>query len=167
MSGLDARQLHELVVRPALAALPAELATPAAEQLILGTAAVESNFTWLRQLPHGPALGLWQMEPLTFRDIRDRVLQGRPLIARAFSQTAVALRPEPDELCWNLRLAALCCRIRYLMSPRPLPPAGDVFALATEWKTTYNTHMGAGKPADFERAWANLIAPAKIDWRQA
>lgn len=167
MSGLDARQFLELVVRPTLATLPAELATPAAEQLVLGTAAVESKLTWLRQLPAGPALGLFQMEPATFRDIRDRYLQGRPLLSRAFAQAAVALRPEADELCWNLRLAALCCRLRYAMSPRRLPLAGDIPALAGEWKTIYNTHLGAGKPEHFEQAWANLIAPAKIDWRRA
>lgn len=162
MSGLDPRQFLELVVRPALASLPAHLATPAAEQLVIGTAAVESKLTWLRQLPNGPAVGLFQMEPATFRDIRDRFLLGRPAFARAFELAAVAVVPEADELCWNLRLAALCCRLRYAMSPRPLPPAGDVPALAREWKATYNTHLGAGKPEHFEQAWATLIAPANL-----
>lgn len=167
MSGLDAKQFHELVVRPALAPLPAEYATVAAEQLVMGTAAVESKLRWLRQLPRGPALGLFQMEPLTFRDIRDRFLQGRPGLSRAFSQAAVALRPEPDELCWNLRLAALCCRLRYVMSPRALPQAHDVGGLAHEWKATYNTALGAGKVEDFVQAWHSIIVPAQIDWRRA
>lgn len=112
-------------------------------------------------------MGLFQMEGSTFFDLRDRFLQGRPTIARAFSQLAVALRPEPDELCWNLRLAALCCRLRYVMAPRPLPQAHDLGGLAREWKATYNTARGAGKTEDFERAWHSLISPAQIDWRQA
>ncbi|MEO7973689.1 MAG: hypothetical protein ABIU84_08875 [Thermoanaerobaculia bacterium] len=166
MSGLDPRQFLEHVVRPALAALPPEYHTTAAEQLVLGTAAVESKLRWLKQVGGGPAMGLFQMEPVTFRDIRDRFLRERPKLGSAFRHSAVALRPEADELCWNLRLAALCCRLRYIMSPHQLPPAHDVPALAREWKSTYNTHLGAGQPADFEQAWAAIIAPAKIDWAQ-
>lgn len=167
MSGLDARQLLEAVIRPALAELPPEYGTTAAEQLVLGTAAVESKLTWLRQLGHGPARGLWQMEAPTFADIRDRFLAGRPAVGRAFSRLAIAVCPEVDELCGNLYLAALCCRIKYLMSPRPLPQAHDIGGLAAEWKRTYNTHLGAGKEDDFIQAWHALISPSEIDWRRA
>jgi hypothetical protein len=36
----------------------------AAGELVLGTAIVESNLTYLKQHGEGPALGLWQVEPL-------------------------------------------------------------------------------------------------------
>lgn len=167
MSGLDPRHLLRDVIRPALAELPPEYRTTAAEQIVLGTAAVESRLTWLRQHGAGPARGLWQMEGQTFADIRDRFLVGRPAIGRAFSRLAIAVRPEVDELCGNLFLGALCCRLKYMMAPRPLPQAHDVGGLALEWKQTYNTHLGAGKPEEFVRAWHDLISPASIDWSAA
>lgn len=166
MSGLDARQLLEWVIRPVLAELPPAFATVAAEQLVLGTAAVESKLTWLRQLGNGPARGPWQMEGPTFRDIRDRFIVGRLSLSRPFARFSIASPPEVDELCGNLYLGALCCRLKYLMSPRPLPMPSDVHGLAVEWKAIYNTHLGAGKESDFEQAWRSLIAPANIDWER-
>ena len=47
-------------------------------QLLLGTAAVESYFIYRRQLGGGPAVGLWQMESRTARDIFDNYLRYRP-----------------------------------------------------------------------------------------
>lgn len=156
MSGLDPRQLLELAVRPALAILGPAYSSPAAEQLVMGTAAVESGLVWLKQHGTGPALGLWQMEPFTFNDLIRRrpenlrlsiaMLAGGPLI-------------EPHCVAWNLRFGAAMCRLKYRDDPRPLPQEGDVHGMAQTWKRCYNSHLGAGKVEDFERAWQNLIAP--------
>ena len=156
MSGLDPRQLLELAVRPALAILGPAYSTPAAEQLVMGTAAVESGFVWLKQHGTGPALGLWQMEPFTFRDLRARTPE--------YLRIAIALLAggpdiEPHCVAWNLRFGAAMCRLKYRDDPHPLPQAGDVLGLAATWKRCYNSHLGAGKPDDFLRAWQGLIAP--------
>ena len=60
---LNVRDLRVEVIRPALRAL--DLWSPAAEDLVLGTAAQESGLAYLRQIGGGPALGLWQIEPAT------------------------------------------------------------------------------------------------------
>ncbi len=172
MSGLDVRHVLEMAVRPALEVLGPQYATVAAEQLVLGTAVKESNLIWLRQLGTGPAVGLWQMEPFTFRDIRDNFLSGtstgKCALRRALASFSARMRHEPDELAWNLRLGAAYCRVRYMYAmhtvngvrvPEPLPAAWDVKAMASYWKRHYNTRLGKGKPEEFEHAWATTIAP--------
>lgn len=160
MSGLNPVQLLELAVRPALAIMGPAYSTPAAEQLVMGTAAQESGLVYLKQLGKGPALGLFQMEPPTFHDLlkrldehRDRSLYGAVISFMAGPSTS------PMEMCWNLRLAAAMCRLKYRDDPHPLPQAGDVHGMAVTWKRCYNSHLGAGKVEDFERSWGNLIAP--------
>ncbi len=156
MSGLDPRQLLEIAVRPALAALGPSYSPPAAEQLVIGTAAVESQLVWLKQHGTGPALGLWQMEPRTFHDLAQRA-KGETLAA--LLSLSVTGLTDAGEVAWNLRLGAAMCRIKYRDDPHGLPVAGDVRGMAETWKRCYNSRLGAGKPEDFERAWANLIAP--------
>jgi hypothetical protein len=160
---LDARQLLMHVIRPALRQLGTPYATPAAEQLVLGTAATESSLRWIYQRPDGPAVGLWQMEPSTFRWLRDGFLdgdsRGRAELRSGVRQLSMGSPPEPHELAGNLFLGAAFCRLRYLADPHVLPPAFDVVALAGTWKRVYNTHLGAGTPSNFIEAWEWLIAP--------
>lgn len=170
MSGLNARHLLELAVRPALQTLGAQYATLAAEQLVMGTAAKESGgLVWLRQLGNGPALGLWQMEPFTFRDLRDGFLSGdapgKVQLRRAVGSFSASFSPDPTELCWNLRLAAAYCRLKYLSVNEPLPPAGDVAAMARYWKRYYNTRIGKGREEEFVSYWESTIQPvAGVLW---
>ena len=143
-------------IRPALEACGPAFATPAAERLVLGTAAAESGFAELHQRGRGPAMGLWQMEPATFFDLRDRFLAGRPQLRAAalrYASGGMLADIEPHELAWNLRVGALFCRLRYAMDPRQLPDAGDLQAEAETWKRVYNTHLGAGTVDHYLRAW--------------
>ena len=64
---LAATQILSMVIRPALAKI--NLWSRSAEELVLGTAIVESGLTWFRQWGDGPALGLWQVEPSTQNDL--------------------------------------------------------------------------------------------------
>ena len=63
MAKMLASQTLALVICPALEKL--SLWSPSAEELVLGTAIVESGLTYLKQHGDGPALGLWQVEPAT------------------------------------------------------------------------------------------------------
>ena len=73
---LAATQIRSMVIRPALSKI--NLWSPSAEELVLGTAIVESGLTYIRQWGDGPALGLWQVEPSTQNDLYTIFLNYRP-----------------------------------------------------------------------------------------
>ena len=73
---LAATLLRSMVIRPALTKI--NLWSRSAEELILGTAIVESGLTYLKQHGDGPALGLWQVEPATHEDLYTNFLNYRP-----------------------------------------------------------------------------------------
>lgn len=146
---IDADHLREHVVRPALVAV--ELHSDAAENLVMGTAAQESHLEYLVQLEGGPAQGLFQMEPVTYDDIWTNYLQHRNAIAFRIRRAIYTSDGVPPvrRLVWDLRFAAIMCRIHYLRKKEPLPDANDVWALGRYWKEHYNTHMGKGTVQEF------------------
>lgn len=126
-----------------------DLKSDAAVNLLLGTAAHESRFgTFLRQV-RGPALGAFQMELGTFEWLRDKYSSRFPALGWNMAK----------ELEWDLRLAILMARLRYLVVPTPLPQAGDLEGLANYWKQHYNTSAGKGKPEDFIAAYRKYVDP--------
>ena len=64
---MNPTQFLKYVITPTLADL--DMYSPAAAMLLLGTAVTESNLEYLRQLPDGPALSVYQIEPATARDV--------------------------------------------------------------------------------------------------
>lgn len=56
--------------------------SPAAKELLLGTAIVESDLQFRKQHGDGPARGLFQMEPVTHNDIWDNFLNTGPSLPR-------------------------------------------------------------------------------------
>lgn len=144
--GLDPQQLLDWVVRPALLRLTPHIKfTQAAEQLVLGTAIVESNLEYLDQIDKaakpGPAYGLWQMERITFEDHLKRMNDA--LIPGVYGYMSVL--PAVEDLHWNLRLGAAMCRVLYYHAPdEVLPVPGDAHGMAVLWKKRYNTPLGAG-----------------------
>lgn len=155
---LDVNQLRELVIAPTLARLgklDPKLNSKAAVELLVGTAIAESRLTYLRQLPAGPALGLWQMEPATHRDHRRWLNRdGREALRRAIDDHAA---PNAGtlvvQLTWNLRYACAMARIHYWRRPTPMPEAGDIVAMSKMWKRDYNTELGAGDPKEWVRLY--------------
>lgn len=144
---LDVRQFRDLIVRPVLQALDAY--SDAAEALLLGTAAQESRFVYLRQLGGGPALGLYQMEPATHDDIWNNYLRYRNDLSGRVNRWLVPGHDRHDQLVWNLAYATAMCRMHYRRVPVALPAANDVAGLAAYWKAHYNTAGGAGSEAEF------------------
>lgn len=121
-----------------------------AVNLLLGTAAQESHFgTYLRQLGNGPALGVFQMEPATLNDIWDNFIVYRsPEFQRALMD--LGYLKDAARLVYDLRYAAIMCRIHYYRVPEALPAWNTVNGLAHYWKDHYNTHLGAGTVSEFE-----------------
>lgn len=145
---LHPKQFRELVIRPVIDAMG--MGGEAAEQLLLGTALVESDLEWLKQMGGGPALGVYQMEPATHDDIWLNWLVHSPGISIKMVpfRTGYNEAHAPD-MVGNLYYATAMCRLHYYRRPEPLPAAGDLDGLAAYWKQWYNTPRGKGRPADF------------------
>jgi hypothetical protein len=147
MSGLDCVHLRLEVVRPTLQFLGAW--TPAAENLLLGTAAHESaGFRYLAQVG-GPALGLYQIEPATHDDVWANFLAFRRELRAKCEMLAGEWPARTVQLATNLAYASAIARLVYLRAPDPLPQVDDVEGLARYWKRFYNTSAGKGTEAQF------------------
>lgn len=153
---LNLRQFRDCVTLPALQQLG--LHSLAAEQLVMGTLAQESHGTYLKQLGDGPAMGLFQMEPPTHKDLWLNFLRyKRSLQSKILCMTSDSVDenfeshgyPAHEALVWNNRYAAAMCRVHYYRRPESLPKANDVKALAEYWKEHYNTFLGAGTVEEF------------------
>lgn len=162
---IDPVQLRSQVIRPVLQGL--DLWTPAAEQLVLLTAAQESRLTYIKQLGTGPALGLWQIEPATHADLWTNWLQHRPLLAnrvlaitRVRTPDASSWQVDPVNLQWSLAYGAAICRLIYRRRPEPMPAHGDLPGMAAYWKKWFNTPKGAGTVTQFLARAGQLPAEA-------
>lgn len=142
-SGLDLAQFRTFVVRPVLQYLG--LHSQAAENLVVGTALVESRLKYIKQIGGGPALGVFQMEPNTYNDIYHNYLSYRPDLKVLVDATRDGrLTTLEEELVYNLAFAAAMCRVHYVRVKHPLPAYTDAVGMAEYWKAHYNTPLGAG-----------------------
>ncbi len=156
---MNAAQLREHIVAPALHLIDAW--SLAAENLVMGTAAQESHLQYVKQLGDGPALGLFQMEPATHDDIWDNYLAHRDELRLSVQNAidlATRLTPHATRLMWDLRYAAIMCRVHYRRVPDSLPDADDIEALARYWKDHYNTAQGAGTVDEYVSNYARWLA---------
>lgn len=147
---MNPTQFLRYVITPTLADL--DMYSPAAAMLLLGTAVTESNLEYLRQLPDGPALSVYQIEPATARDVLYRYLPTRPSIMARVEETMTSQTMEV-QLLTNLAFATAIARVKYWMVPQPLPDLLDADGMGRYWKTHYNTAGGAGDPAKFARIY--------------
>jgi hypothetical protein len=147
------------VVQPALRAI--ELYSPTADQLVLGTAIQESELATTTQHGGGPALGYFQMEPLTHNDIWTNFLRYRQSLAdKIKALLGTGQQPAPGLLLTNNLYAAAMCRTLYYRVSEPLPAVNDIPAMARYWKDHYNTSRGAGTIDEYVLHWNQFTAPA-------
>lgn len=119
-----------------------------AVNLLMGTAAQESNFKYVRQIGGGPALGYFQMEPATFKDICNNWLQYQkaPLTADIMALCGIQQFAHAP-LLWNVRLMIVFARLHYRRVPEALPTTPEGYA--AYWKKYYNTYLGKGTEEEF------------------
>lgn len=152
-------QLRKYVIRPTLKYL--DLWSESAEDLLMGTSAQESQLgTYLHQLGNGPALGIYQMEPATQKDIWENFLAYRPDLKKKISDiSAIKFMYEGDnQMMWNLAYATAMCRIHYLRVPEALPAYNNLEAYAAYWKKYYNTPLGAGTEKEFVENYRKYVS---------
>jgi len=128
-----------------------DLYSPAASNLMLGTALVESRLIHRRQIGGGPARGLFQIEKPTFDDVYGRYLKRKPTLLARVNELLTSGDPWA-QVETNDRFACAIARVRYLYDSKPLPDADDIEALAAVWVKTYNAG-GKGTVAKFVTAW--------------
>jgi hypothetical protein len=115
----------------------------AAENLVLGTALVESKAEYIHQV-RGPALGLWQMEPATHDDIHANFLVFRKDLRDKLAElaTSAEITAGANEMVGNLYYACAMCRLLYRRVREDLPPEKDAEGMASFYKRWYNTPAG-------------------------
>lgn len=148
--GINALQLRDEIIVPALMDMGAQYSSGHAVELLLGTAAQESRMGhYVKQLHGGPALGIYQMEPATHEDIWDNyfLAHGDRVLNAVARVCELQDAPKPERMVWDLRYATVMARVHYYRRPEPLPL--DPVQYADYWKAHYNTELGAGTPAEF------------------
>jgi hypothetical protein len=119
---------------------------PEAVELLLGTCAQESAFgTYIRQLGGGPALGVFQMERITFQDLQDRFGRKFLIIQEFEFNDLIKLRP-----------STIMARIKYYSCPGIIPVT--LIGQAAYWKRWYNTPLGAGKVEEYLANYRKFVA---------
>lgn len=161
---IDVEQFRTFVVQPVLQSLAgwnAAMNTPAAENLLLGTAVQESHLTYLAQLGGGPALGVMQIEPNTHDDIWTNYLAYRTDLATVVESFSAGGGHTAHQLPWNLAYSVAMARLVYWRQPSPMPADGaDIEALGAFWKTHYNTPGGAGTAAEWVANFQKYVTTA-------
>lgn len=119
-----------------------------AENLVLGTIAQESAYgKYRKQLGSGPALGICQIEPVTFNDIVSNFLKYKPELSDKIKQIAQVSEFNPSDLYLNDRLSICMCRCAYYRQKEAIPSTIEGYAKL--WKLRYNTPGGAGTEKEF------------------
>lgn len=150
---MNAKQLRELVIRPVLKSL--NTWSPAAEDLLLGTACQESHCgEYIRQVGcsgNVGAFGIWQMELATARDIYDNFLKYQFVLKNIVEGLRGESQTIQEALTMNAGYACAMARIHYMRQPGNIP--ADVAGQASYWKKYYNTPKGKGTAAEYIKNW--------------
>jgi hypothetical protein len=156
--GIDVGQLREYVIQPILKSV--DLHSVSAEQLLLGTAAVETACGQYIHQIGGVAYSIYQIEPFSHQDIWINYLAFRKDLGNKILYACNYVNRPPDTaLIYNLAYATLIARVKYLRSPMALPEPNDVYGMSNMWKSIYNTAGGAGTESKFQDAYLRYVSP--------
>ena len=152
---INCNQLRKLIIKPALIEL--QLYSMDAEELLVFTCAVESDGgTYLKQ-NEGPALGIYQMEPVTYNDLWQNFIFKKislnNILGMRFDCYSM---PFEDKLIYDLRFATAMARVHYSRFEEPLPRWHDTDAIWEYYKKYYNTSLGASTKNDAIRKFLNF-----------
>ena len=149
---IDIIQLREELIRPTLQSI--RLWSLSAENLLVGTGLVESNFKYIKQ-KGGIALSFWQIEPATYTYLTHRVTHDREIRAVILNALdAVEIPTDENQLLGNMTLAIIVARLKYWYIPENLPEHDDIEGLSRYWGKYYQTES---KPKAMDR-FVNLYA---------
>ena len=146
---INPEHLRKHVIRPVLELIGGR-ADKSVEDLLLGTAAQESQLGYYLKQIDGPALGIYQIESETHKSVWDNYLAYRPDLAskiRSLASQKWFLEDPDRELVFNLAYATAIARLVYLPVPKAIP--NTTRGQAEYWKKHYNTHKGRGSVDEY------------------
>lgn len=129
------------------ATYPLGLYSKAVLNLLLATCAQESHFGTYRRQIHGPAVGIFQIEPATFNWLKGKYREKYPVVEQY----------QIDDLEFDDQASAMFARLRYYAYYQPLPNADDLEGLWKYYKRVYNTFKGAATKEEFMRNWERFV----------
>lgn len=139
--------------------------TEDARNLLVMVAAHESKLgTYLYQLDGGPALGVYQHEPETIKDLyREFISKNRTLdfAVSKFTPSRSSLSSDnPFEIvATDLRYATVLARAHFQRFKEPIP--STPYDLAVYAKKYWNTEAGAASVDDYLTAYKRAMAGVK------
>lgn len=94
----------------------------------------------------GPALGIYQMEPVTYNDIWTNFIKFKPtLMTMMINNFGCGRVPSEDRLIYDLEFATVMCRIHYMRNHEEIPDHKDPELIWSYYKRFYNTAMGSAE----------------------
>jgi len=156
---IDQQQLRQIVIKPTLEAL--SLYSQEAEDLMLGTCAIESRGgTYLKQL-NGPALGIFQMEPRTHDDLWTSYLPNNPAVCNKMMRFCLLFnKPKAEVMVYHLTYACAMARILYARHKEPVPKRLE--DQAEYYCKFYNSNLGKSTAEEYIAAYGIWnVKPAK------
>ena len=99
---MNISEIKHQIIAPTLKEIG--LYSDTALNLVTGTGLVESGFRVTVQIGGGPALGWFQMEPVTYHDIWENYLRYRPDLAVAVKGLCNEAAPSLDQIQTNPRI---------------------------------------------------------------
>lgn len=153
---LNIVQFRNVIIKPAMVDLM--MYSHDAEELLVFTCATESDGgTFIHQI-NGPALGIYQMEPVTHNDIWHNYIKHNPKLMMLLSTNFnIADIPSEERLVYDLRYATAMARIFYARIHETLPDKNNVMAIWAYYKKYYNTAKGAAKENEAYKKYGSFI----------
>lgn len=149
---MNVSELREQIIGPTLKYLG--INSSVAEELLLGTAALESKLNPLCQDDDG--LGIYQITPEQHRQIWDQYLAFKPDLASKVRGLASQHRflQDPDkELSWNLSYATAIAWLIYQREEIVLPKNSDVHHLGQLWLKCFGKKQNHRKDERHFNGW--------------
>ncbi len=158
--GICLDELRLLVIRPTLKHLRAWSA--GMENLLLGTAAQESQLGFHLKQGRRHGLGIYQIQPHTHREIWDDYLIDHPTLAskvRGLASQRDFLDHPHSELATNLRYATAIAWLIYHSTGADQVEENDVASMARLWHHHFH-HGPSASARDFQCSYAQLVSGA-------
>ncbi|MFI2812711.1 MULTISPECIES: hypothetical protein [Microbulbifer] len=129
------------------------------ENLLLGTAAQESQLGFHLKLGRRHGLGLYQIQPHTHREIWDKFLIDYPALAskvRGLASQRDFLDHPHSELTTNLRYATAIAWLIYRAAGVERVEDGNIRAMAKLWHRHFH-HGPVASARDYVRSYTGLV----------